>query len=351
MILAGDIGGTKSYLGIFEQNSTENAPIREHEFSRKEYAKKGITTMVADFLAQVGIKKKKLNAACFGVAGNVLNGKCQLSNLDWELDERELSQSLNHIPVKLFNDMETIGLGIFMLSDTQLESLNPDVPFDENNTLPRAVIAAGTGLGEVGLFWNQKEQQFFPLASEGGHSDFAPIDKLQAKLFRYLLKQENLLEHVSYERVLSGAGLFNIYQFLVEKEACREEKYLKQRLAEENAKGENANHAAIISEEALAKKDDCCEKALDIFVSIYGARAGNLALNYKALGGIYLGGGIAPKIIEKLRDGTFMKAFKKKGRFKKFVSQVPVYVIHEPKVGLLGAAYYAWKMCEKPFIR
>lgn len=362
MILAGDIGGTKSYLGIFKPSDTERELIKvaESKYSSKAYEKRGFPAMVNDFLTQAGVDQAKLTTTCFGVAGAVINGHCKLSNLDLEVDESKLSQSLNNVPVSVLNDMETMGLGTLMLTSDQLTSLNLEAQFDDESNrrrdqLPRAVIAAGTGLGEVGLIWHKKEQQFYPIASEGGHSSFAPIKDSQIELWRYLYKCKGFSDHVSHERVLSGPGLFNIYQFVTSNQKYREKygrenRYIEHLLFAESIKKEEANHAAIISKVALATEDRYCEKALDIFVSIYGARAGSLALTYKALGGVYLGGGIAPKIlgssiaseiiVKKLRE-KFMDAFKKKGRFTEFVSKIPVYVILEPKIGLLGAAYQA----------
>lgn len=350
MILAGDIGGTNTSLGLFKPNDTKNSsPILVGEtvtYSSKKYSKSGLTTMIEDFLKQVAVTKETIKAACFGVAGPVEKGSCQLSNLNWIITEKTLNQSLNNVPVSLLNDLEAMGRGVPILPPNQLESLNPTVIPDEHDKRPRTVIAAGTGLGEAGLLWDEREQMFHPLPSEGGHADFAPGNKRQIKLLRYLLKREEFGGHVSYERVLSGPGLFNIYQFLRDKQKYGPENpALKNHLEEENRKPEETrNPAAIISELALAKQNKTCEAALDIFMSIYGAEAGNLVLRYKALGGVYIAGNIALHNLDKLRDGTFLKAFRNKGRFQNFLASVPIYVVLNTQVGLLGAAYRASKL-------
>ncbi|OQW92284.1 MAG: glucokinase [Thiotrichaceae bacterium IS1] len=348
MILVGDIGGTNTSLGLYKQGDTKNSlPVRVGDvktYSSKKYSKSGLITMMEDFLSQTTVKQTDIKVACFGVAGSVEQGSCKLSNLNWIITEKSLSEFLNQAPVVLLNDLEAMGYGVPILPTDNLKQINPDAkPDPANDKRPRAVIAAGTGLGEAGLLWKEEIQTFHPLPSEGGHADFAPCNKQQIKLLRYLLKREEFNEHVSYERVLSGPGLFNIYQSLRDKQ-----KYgagnsdTKNRLEQEDKKPEDTrDHAAIISEIALTKKDLICEKALDELMSIYGAEAGNLVLRYKALGGIYVAGNIALKNLEKLQDGTFMEAFKSKGRFQNFVSKVPIYVVLDTRVGLLGAAQRA----------
>lgn len=348
MILAGDIGGTNTSLGLFNTGNGHPTLVGEtFTYSSKKYSKSGLTTMIEDFLAQVDVKKKEVKAACLGVAGPVDGGSCQLSNLNWIITEQGLSEFLKNIPVALINDLEAMGYGVTVLPRNQLEQINSELTSDpKNSKQPRAVIAAGTGLGEAGLLWDENAQTFRPLPSEGGHADFAPCNERQTKLLSHLLKREEFGEHVSYERVLSGPGLFNIYQFLRDgQEYGVESPEVKNRLEAENNKAEETqNHAAIISEIALAKKNLICQQALDEFMSIYGAEAGNLVLRYKSLGGVYVAGNIALHNLEKLRDGTFMGAFKNKGRFRNFVEKVPIYVVKDPKVGLLGAAQRASKL-------
>lgn len=349
MILAGDIGGTNTSLGCFQLSKAKNSPpvlVGEvATYSSKKCSESGLTTVIKDFLTQIAIKKKTVKAACFGVAGSVDNGLCKLSNLNWTITEKELSEFLNNVPAILINDLVAMGYGVDLLPPDRLEQLNPEVTSEsktKNNKSPRAVIAAGTGLGEVGLLWKKKKQTFHPLPSEGGHGDFAPCNERQIKLLRYLLERGEFGGHVSYERVLSGPGLFNIYQFLRDsQEYGGENPEIKNRLEQENSKSEEKrNHAAIISEMALTRKNPICEQALDEFMSIYGAEAGNLVLRYKALGGVYVAGNIALQNLEKLRDGTFMKAFRNKGRCD-LVGKAPVYVVLDTQVGLLGAAHRA----------
>ncbi|OQW92230.1 MAG: hypothetical protein BWK78_02330, partial [Thiotrichaceae bacterium IS1] len=291
MILAGDIGGTKTYLGLFNWPETKNSPpILAGEIATylsRDYAERGLVAMIEEFLAKSAVNKETIKAASFGVAGPVDGGCGKLSNLNWVITEPSLSEFLN-VPVALINDLEAMGYGVPLLPPDRLEPLNPEVtPDPKNDQQPRAVIAAGTGLGEAGLLWEEREHIFRPLPSEGGHADFAPCNKRQTELLRYLLEREEFGGHVSYERVLSGPGLFNLYQFLQNNQEDKTENpEVNNRLEQEHSKPEEMrSYAAIISEMALAKKSPICEQALDEFMSIYGAEAGNLVLRYKALGG------------------------------------------------------------------
>jgi len=332
MILVGDIGGTKSSLGIFDESDPLSLKKDETYFN-KNYPEIGLEGIIKAFLNQ--IDAKEIKAACFGVAGSVKKGRCQLTNLNWTITEEGISKLLNNIPVILINDLEAIGLGISSLSSGQLINLNPNKNINiVNSSSPKAVLAAGTGLGQIGLCRKSDKIELETFPSEGGHVDFAPRNQMEIELLTYLLKREKFYGHVSYERVLSGIGLFNIYQFLRDSNKYGSESIeVKDRL-----NGLESNQVApVISEFALEKKDDLCVRALDMFVSIYGAKAGNLALTYSAFGGIFLGGGIAPKIIDKLKDGTFIAAFKDKGSFSQFVENIPVVVIMEPRIGLWGA--------------
>lgn len=326
-ILAGDIGGTKTILALFT-GEKEMRLIREAVFPSRLYP--DFEGVLKEFFQGNEIPPRR---ACFGVAGPVLQGRSETTNLPWIVDAGEISRRFAIPSVALLNDLEATAYGTLALTEEDYFILNkgePEIFSSETGARGnRAVISAGTGLGEVILFWNGLQHQ--PSASEGGHSDFAPRNPLQVALLQYLWRQ---YPSVSYERILSGPGLFNIYRFLRETGHGEEPPWLSERLALEDP-------AAVVSEVALSGKADLCVKALDLFVSAYGAEAGNLALKALATGGIYLGGGIAPKILQKLRDGTFMKAFVDKGRFSEMMSRIPVRIILNLKTALLGAAHYA----------
>lgn len=327
-VLAGDIGGTKTILALFTGEKEGMRLIREAVYPSPLY--RDLEAVLKEFLQGNEIPPRR---ACFGVAGPVLQGRSETTNLPWIVDAGEISRLFAIPSVALLNDLEATAYGVLALTEEDCFILNkgkPEAsPSETGARGNKAVISAGTGLGEVILFWNGSAYQ--PSASEGGHSDFAPRAPLQVALLEFLWRE---YPSVSYERILSGPGLFNIYRFLMESGHGEEPSWLAERLAGEDP-------AAVISEVALRGVDDLCVKALDFFVSVYGAEAGNLALKALATGGIYLGGGIAPKILEKLRDGTFMRAFVDKGRFCDLMRWTPVRVILNEKVPLLGAAHYA----------
>jgi len=333
MILAGDVGGTKTHLGIFKSEKSKVISVVEKKYESQQYG--SFESLIDHFLAHVSAD---IDAACFGIAGPIETdqaGKayCQMTNIkQWPLiTETNLSKLIGDNSVFFLNDMEAIAYGISQLGEQDLEILNQGKPLDGN----RAVIAAGTGLGKVKLLW--KDNEHYPSASEGGHANFAPsYDKLQGKLLAYL--QEKNQGNVSIEQILSGNGLINIYQFLND---GQESAAMREKIKQAD------DVAQVISEAGLAKEDALCEQALDLFVSIYGSVAGDLALDDKTVGGIYIGGGIAPKILEKMRDGNFMKFFTAKEiqipKFAQFNADIPVKVIMNDKIGLLGAAWYAAK--------
>jgi glucokinase len=321
MILAGDVGGTKVHLALYDFIDGKLEYSRDQRFAAKEYS--GLEEIVKAFLgAQV------VTAACFGVPGPVRNGRLRLTNLPWTLDSHELSVSLGITHVFLINDLEANGYGVAELSSDQIFTLSEG---DASQIGNRALLAAGTGLGEALLIWNGRTHTPYP--SEGGHTDYAPRNEDEIDLLRFLKQKYN--GRISYERVISGMGLTSIYEFLREVRGMEE----PPKLAERIAAAEDPN--AVITELALAAKSEICEKALDMFVSAYGAEAGNLALKLLSVGGVYIGGGIAPRIIEKLKDGTFIKAFTDKGRLSQLLINMPVRVILESRAALLGAAAYA----------
>ena len=317
IVLAGDVGGTNTRLGLFEVSRGRLHLFFERTFLSKNY--KGLENILVDFLKG----QREIAAACFGVAGPVTEEVVVATNLPWWIDIQSLEKVLLLKKVEVINDLVANAYGISVLKKSDFEILNIGKVKEGN----QALISAGTGLGEAILFWDG--QQHVPSPSEGGHAEFVPRDHLEMELFNYL---SDRFDHVSYERVLPGEGLFHIYQFLKDsKRFGSEPSWLPEKM-----KGEDP--AEVISETALLKKSKLCSKALDLFDSIYGAAAGNLALQVMAIGGVYIGGGIAPKIIWKLKDGTFMKAFKDKGRLSHIVAHIPVKVIMNERTALLGAA-------------
>jgi glucokinase len=318
MILAGDIGGTNARLAYFQPQNGHLRLVSERTFPSREHREFG--EIVVQFLDDSGTHP---DAACFGIAGPVRNGRVETSNLPWVIEQSRLAKQI-HLPATLLiNDLEASAWGIGALETTDLVALNPVSGPAVGN---QAVIAPGTGLGEAGLFWDGNRHQVF--ACEGGHTDFGPQGDLQIELFRFLEKR---FGHVSYERILSGPGLVNVYEFL-RASGCGTE-------SEEFAVVlKNSDPAAAISRAALDGSQPLAEKALDLWISVYGAEAGNLALKLMATGGLFLAGGISPKILAKLKGPLFMQAFLNKGRLRALVEQVPVQVVTNEKAGLLGAA-------------
>jgi glucokinase len=318
MILAGDIGGTKTNVAIFEQEEL-GKPLAQRSFPSGKYD--SLESIISEFLAE---HQPQLTHACFGIAGPVKDGQVETPNLKWVVNGQALARTLNLERVGLINDLEATAYGIEVLGAAQLHALNEGQAESGGH---RALIAAGTGLGMAGLFYDGRHYR--PIASEGGHTDYAPRTAIEHELLNYL--RDKIGGHVSYERVLSGPGLFNVYSFL------REHKYGEEPgwLAEEIKAGDGS---AAVAQAGLAGKSELAVKALNLFTEIYGAMAGNLALILKATGGLYVGGGIAPKLIEKLKDGTFMRAFTDKGRMSALVSNIPVRVILDDKTALYGAA-------------
>jgi glucokinase len=320
MILAGDVGGTKVRLALSDSDGGKRKFLREQLFLVKNYP--SLEGIVEEFLGA-----SKVTAACFGVPAPVLHQHLRLTNLPWTLDSHDLAENLEIPQVFFINDLEANGYGIAELSAEQIFSLNEGEAIQEGN---RALIAAGTGLGEGLLIWNSSG--YTPHPSEGGHADFAPRNEDEIDLLRFLRQKFN--GRVSFERVVSGMGLGNIYGFLRDVRRFDEPAWLAERMAQEDPN-------AVITEMAMAERSEICEKTLEMFVSAYGAEAANLAMKVLSVGGVYVGGGIAPRILEKLKDGSFMKAFTDKGRLSPMLAQMPVRVILESRAALLGAAAYA----------
>ncbi|MEC7641313.1 MAG: glucokinase [Nitrospinota bacterium] len=317
-ILAGDIGGTKALLAIFEERNGSFQPIEEACFASADY--KGLSGILNEFLDQTGAN---IASACLGVPGPVIGGTCRTTHHGWLIDIKEIKSQLAIGEIFLINDMAALAHAVPFLSKSQFEILQIGQPEETSNI---ALIAAGTGLGQAFLL-KPDENELIVLSSEGGHCDFAPRTELEIELLRFLLKK---YKRVSVERVLSGYGLFHIYQFINSYHSFKEPDWLTKEFGEKDP-------AAVIT--GNIAKSPACEKALNLFISIYGAVSGSLAL--QMLAGVYLGGGIAPKIISKLKEGDFMEAFLAKGRFQDLLSRIPVHVIMDDKAALLGAARYA----------
>jgi glucokinase len=317
MILAGDIGGTNARLALFDVRNGKFNLVTATIFPSRNYS--GLDQIVTEFVATSGVHPAQ---ACFGVAGPVTNGEVETSNLPWKIQSRRLADELKIKQALLINDLEATGWGVGALSADDLVALT-QISSTAGN---QALIAAGTGLGEGGLYWDGSRHHVF--ASEGGHCDFAPTNELQLELFRYLYARYG---HVSYERVLSGPGLVNIFEFLRDTGRGKVPGWL-------SAEMKVMDPAAAISAAAIDAKCPMSEQAMDIFVCIFGAEAGNLGLKIKATGGVFLAGGIAPKILAKLATPLFLDAFLSKGRLRHLMEVMPVNVIINDKLALLGAA-------------
>jgi glucokinase len=322
LILAGDIGGTKTHLALFSLEGEKLQPKLKKTFPSKQYP--GLEPVVEEFLAG---NKLSIGRTAFGIAGPIVEGKVKPPNLPWVIDAAKIANLFDVGSVALLNDLEAGAYGISTLEADELFNLNEGVSGRRGN---RVLIAAGTGLGEAILY--DDGRQYHPVASEGGHGDFAPRDETEIDLLRYLIKK---FGHVSYERVVSGPGIANIYAFLRDSRRLDEPGWLKEKIAAAK------DVSAVISQEALAVSSAIAVQTLDLFVSVYGAEAGNLALRGKATGGVYVGGGIAPKLLAKLEDGTFVRAFVDKGRYRELLSSIPVRVILNDQAALQGAAFYA----------
>ncbi|MGH7384301.1 MAG: glucokinase [Candidatus Rokuibacteriota bacterium] len=321
MILAGDIGGTNARLALFERAGARLRTIVSRKYPSRRHS--SLEEIVERFLGEV---EAPIERACFAVAGPASDGRVVATNLAWIVDAGRLARAMRLDSVDLINDLEAIAHGLGDLEDSDLAVLHPGRPGSEGN---RAIIAAGTGLGQAGAYWDGNRHH--PFACEGGHGDFGPRTAAEGELLAYLLAK---YDRVSYERVVSGSGLHEIYRFLRDSGGGPEPPWLTRELAEEPP-------PAVISRAALEGRSDLCRDALNRFVSIYGAEAGNLALKMMARGGIWIGGGIAPKILPRLGGSTFVEAFLAKGRMQPLLETIPVRLILNEGVGLLGAARYA----------
>jgi glucokinase len=325
-LLAGDIGGTKTVLGLYDCWGEKLVCLDQAVFPSQRYA--ALSEIIGEFLAR---RAELPIAACFGVAGPVEAGRSEITNLPWVLTEDSLAEATGIERMRLLNDVQAMALGLLHLEEEEWVELNPAARRRPGNI---AVIAAGTGLGEAILYWDGKRHHALP--TEGGHCDFAPNTPLEDGLLVYL--RERFGGHVSYERILSGLGLAQVYDYLRACDVAPENEELRTLLSQ------TSDRAPLISSWALKRDDPLCRETLSLFGLIYGAEAGNLALKCLALGGVFLGGGIAPKILPLLRDGSFMTGFTSKGRFAALLGELSVRVALHPQPALLGAARAAMEL-------
>jgi glucokinase len=322
-VLIGDIGGTKTILAVFSSETGPNKPLVERTYPSTAYA--SLEAIITEFLAEV---KMPAASACFAIAGPIVAGRAQITNLTWVVDKFNLQSTFNWPEVKLLNDLESVAYALAVLQPDDIHTINAGVPVLGGNM---AVIAPGTGLGEA--FLTYKDGRYYAHASEGSHVSFGPIGPLQMGLLKYMNEQGH--PHVSYERVCSGGlGIPNVYAYLKAIGHAEEPVWLAEQLASAD------DPTPVIVNAALDESHPCklAFDTLELCVDILGAEAGNLALKVLSSGGIYLGGGISPRILSKLSSPEFMKTLTAKGRFREMLSNYPVHVILNPKAGLLGAA-------------
>ncbi|MEB3341084.1 glucokinase [Okeania sp.] len=346
LLLAGDIGGTKTILQLVEAQPDESkAGVKLQNLYDNSYSSQNfpdLVPIVKMFLSEATEKlgeTQQPEKACFAIAGPVVNNTVKLTNLPWMLDGKQMEKELDISQISLINDFAAIGYGILGLTADDLETLQPG---ELQPDAPIAVLGAGTGLGECFLIRGAKEIKVY--ATEGGHTDFAPRSELEFQLLQYLLAKHNL-DRISVERVVSGMGIVAIYQFLRDRQSATESVEIGDLVRQwEKEVGSNeitVDPGAVIGKAALEKSDRLCEQTLEMFVSAYGAEAGNLALKLLPYGGLYVAGGIAAKILPLMKSGSFMEAFKSKGRMRVLLEKVPVHIVLNPQVGLIGAAIRA----------
>jgi glucokinase len=320
-VLAGDIGGTNARLALVEVTDATTRILHERRYPSSSAP--GFAPIVRRYLDEV---REIPERACYGIAGPVVDGECRTPNLPWTVSARALAADSGIRCTTIINDFDAAGHGVGRLGPADLVTLQDGVPVEHGAI---ALIGAGTGLGEGFLTWDGGRYRVHP--SEGGHVNFAARNEVEWRLRNSLMDE---FGHVSYERILSGPGLAQLYSHLAATGVAAERPEVRREM-------EHGDPAAVVSRHALAGDDPLSVKALDIFASAYGSQAGNLALTVLATGGVYVAGGIAPRIVAKLRDGAFMTAFRSKGRLSDLAARIPVHVIVSPDVGLLGAAVAA----------
>ncbi len=320
MILAGDVGGTKVNLALFDEQINKTFKD-EQKFPSRDFPQ--LSALLKKYLESH--PGHKISAACFGVAGPVREGKCQATNLPWVIVAKDLERELNIPKVYLINDLEANAWGLRCLADEEFFTVNLGSKIDGN----QALVSAGTGLGEAGLYWDGKSHQ--PFACEGGHCDFGPTNEEEIELLRFLMRQ---FKHVSYERILSGSGIYELYRFLIETKLEKEDPAVTALLQQKEPQ-------RVVVEKGASGESKACMRACRLFTSIYAAEAANSALKFMAVGGVFLGGGIAPHLIPFFRETRFIESFISKGRFASFLMKIPIKIVLNENTALLGAARYA----------
>jgi glucokinase len=321
IVLAGDVGGTNARLAMVELNGRSARITRESRYPSRDYP--GLTPIVDRFCQDAATRPDR---ACFGIACLVVGDDCTAPNLPWTINARTLRAEIGIPRTTIINDFVAVGYGIELLGPPDLVTLQEGIPTPHGTI---ALIGAGTGLGQGFLLWEGDHYRVLP--SEGGHGDFAPRGELQSDLLQHLRRQ---FDRVSWERLLSGPGIVNAYRYLLASAVAPEQATVRSEMEKEDP-------ASVISRHGLAKTDCLSDRTLDLFCEILGAQAGNLALTVVSTGGVYLAGGIAPRMVERLNSGPFLTAFRDKGRMSELLSRIPVHVIMNPNVGLLGAAAVA----------
>lgn len=328
MLLAGDIGGTKTVLALFSAEQGPNMPLTRKTFASAGY--QSLEAMIREFLQMIDVE---IETACLAVAGPVFSNRAQITNLSWVVDAESVRSTFGWGSVRLMNDLEAVAYAVPILEASDIFTLSSGNPVQGGNI---SVLAPGTGLGEA--FLTTSDGRYVAHASEGSHTSFAPLDELQMGLLRFLQDRMSF-DHVSYERVCSGGlGIPNLYRYLKETGFAEEPKWLSEKLVGSD------DPTPVIIAAALDHETPCplCQSTLDLFISILGAEAGNHALKIMATGGIYLGGGIPPRILSELQKPAFLNALRRKGRFQTMLTDFPVNVILNAQAGLIGAAAFGF---------
>lgn len=324
MILAGDIGGTKTNLALYRLVDNELDVVAQEQFSSKNYD--SFIELIREFKHKY--PQENVEAVCIGIAGPIKEQRCRTTNLPWDIKATDLKEEFSIKSVRLLNDLEATAFGMLYLKEEEFIELNPNARKAKGNI---AVIAAGTGLGEAILYFDGSE--YYPIGTEGGHTDFAPITSQQDKLLKWLRKRYP--GHVSYERVASGMGIYTLYEFL------SETNFAPQPQAMMNLQ-DGADKSAMVSKCALEQNDPLCMETLRLFAEVYAAEAGNLALKCMSHGGVYIGGGITPKILPIIKSDYFLNAFYSKGRFEEILRAMSLKVSLNSNTALIGAARFAF---------
>lgn len=325
MLLVGDIGGTKTNLAFFEKEGDDYNYFQPKTFHSQNYS--DLIQIIQEYLNTTS-DKIPVHGACFAIAGPIYDDVCKATNLPWIVEKKRLCEALGTPRVFLINDLEANAHAVDILPKENLSVIHAGHNQRQAN---RCVVSPGTGLGEAGIYWDG--DTYHPFACEGGHTDFAPRNHLEMELLNYLFRR---FGHASYERVLSGPGLYTLYQFFIEVKKREESPQIKEEMKVKDP-------AAVITDHAFKGTSPVCLETLNLFISILGSEAGNCALKFLALGGVYLGGGIPPKVLPKLKEPEFLSSFVDKGRFRAMLEEIPLLVILDDKASLKGAAHY-WRL-------